>query len=225
MQEVALKKVIAIDGPSGVGKSSVSKVLARRLGWTYLDTGAMYRTVTLAWLREQTQVECYDDPAWLEALDVDFQGSTILLKGEDVSEKIRGVKVTGSVSQVAANKRVRAFLTDMQRAIAGRRPCILDGRDIGTVVFPDAFFKAFLVASASERARRRWLQIGGEESGVALEQILKELETRDAADSSRETAPLRQAEDAFLVDTDHYDQDGVVRVLEEEAQRRLADFA
>lgn len=216
-----MRNVIAIDGPSGVGKSSVSKGLASRLSWTYLDTGAMYRTVTLAWLREKTDVLLFDDQAWLDALELDFQETLIFLGNEDVSAAIREPQVTAAVSQVAANPKVRTHLTTMQREIAQRRPCILDGRDIGTVVFPNAFFKVFLTASAEVRAKRRWLQMGGQEASMTMEQVLADQEARDEADSNRETAPLRKADDAYEFSTDLHTQDQVVDLLEAEARRRL----
>ena len=216
-----MRDVIAIDGPSGVGKSTVARLLARRLGWTYLDTGAMYRTVTLAWMHSGTESPTYNDPQWLDALDLDFQEERIYLDGTEVGDAIRAPEVSARVSEPAACPRVRAHLTDMQRRIAGKRPCILDGRDIGTVVFPDAFFKVFLKASARVRAERRWLQMGGEAAAQTLDEVQRDLEARDRADSSRETAPLRQAEDAFAVDTDRHSVEGVVDLLETEARRRL----
>lgn len=219
-----MDKVIAIDGPSGVGKSSVSKDLAARLGWTYLDTGAMYRSVTLAWMRSGKDGDGFGDPQWLAGLDLDFDGSKVLLDGEDISSDIRKPKVTQNVSKIAADPTVREHLTTLQRQMASRRPCILDGRDIGTVVFPQAFFKAFLKASPRVRAERRWLQLGGEDSGVSLDTILEEQEARDKLDSSRETAPLRQASDALVVQTDRFDQDQVGELLYKEAQKRLADL-
>lgn len=216
-----MSDVIAIDGPSGVGKSSVSRALAARLGWTYLDTGAMYRTVTLAWLEAGAEPALLDDAAWLGTLELDFQETRILLGGREVGEAIRSATVTGAVSRVAASPTVREHLTRMQRAVATRRPCILDGRDIGTVVFPQSFFKVFLTASPEVRAHRRWLQLGGEQANQALAEVLADQIARDAADSSRSTAPLRQAEDAFLVDTDRHSQNEVVDLLEAEARRRL----
>lgn len=214
--------MIAIDGPSGVGKSSVSKALATGLQWTYLDTGAMYRTVTLAWLRTGDTNCCYQDPCWLNELVLDFQGSHITLAGEDVSVPIRHVEITSHVSKVSADPNVRTFLTTMQRSIAGRRPCILDGRDIGTVVFPDAFFKVFLTASAEVRAERRWLQMGGDKASQSLDEVRQDQESRDFKDSSRATAPLCKAEDAFLVYSDQYPESDVVALLEAEARKRLA---
>lgn len=214
--------VIAIDGPSGVGKSSVAKALAARLHWTYLDTGAMYRTVTLAWLNSGRGEDALQDHDWLTRINMDFDEKQILLDGELVNQEIRSRKVTAKVSLVAATPEVRAFLTEMQRAIAGRRNCILDGRDIGTVVFPDAFLKIYLTAGEEVRARRRWRQMGGEESEMTLEEVLADQARRDREDSNRDVAPLKKADDALELDTDHRDQDAVVDALFKMVAQRLA---
>lgn len=216
-----MDKVIAIDGPSGVGKSTVSKGLAKCLGWTYLDTGAMYRTVTQAWLSQGAEPDLFRKEEWLKTLDPDFLEDRVLLNGEDVSQAIRTPEVTASTSLVSADPTVRRLLTNLQRRMAGRRPCILDGRDIGTVVFPQSFFKIFLTASPEIRARRRWLQMGGEQSATSLETVLNDQLERDRKDSSREVAPLRQAEDAFVFDTGDLTQDQVVEALHREALIRL----
>lgn len=216
-----MEKVIAVDGPSGVGKSTVSKGLAQRLGWTYLDTGAMYRTVTLAWLREGSQPDLFQKEAWLKNLDPDFQEDRVLLNGEDISKAIRTPEVTASTSLVSADPTVRRLLTDLQRRMASRRPCILDGRDIGTVVFPNAFFKIFLTASPEIRAERRWLQMGGDDSGVSLQSVLNDQLERDRKDSSRDVAPLRQAPDALVFDTGNLTQDEVVQALYHQITQRL----
>ena len=216
-----MRSVIAIDGPAGVGKSSVSRRLAEALGWTYLDTGAMYRALTLAWLEAGGSEELLADADWIAGRNLDMAEDRVLLDGRDVSEAIREARVNAQVSLVAAAPKVRANLTAMQRRIGDRRPCVLDGRDIGTVVFPDAFFKVFLTASDEVRARRRWLQEGGEQGQHDLAEILADLRRRDQIDSSRALAPLRQAPDALAVDTDDLDEDGVLALLREEAQKRL----
>ena len=214
-------RVVAVDGPSGVGKSTVSKQLAGLLNWTYLDTGAMYRTVTLAWLRDGAKGEGYRDPEWLAGLDMDFQGERIILSGADVATEIRSQAVTDNASTVSAEPAVRKRLTRMQREIGSRRPCILDGRDIGTVVFPDSFFKVFLTASSQVRARRRWLELGGKGSGLTLEKVQADLDERDRKDSTRDLAPLKAAEDAFLLDTENLTEQQVVDILYREARERL----
>ncbi len=216
--------VIAIDGPSGVGKSSVARKLAGKLGWTYLDTGAMYRAATLAWLQAGRNASCLTDQVWLQALDLAVDGPSITLYGEDVAEAIRSPEVTRSVSQVSAAPLVRRRLTEMQRRLGARAPSVLEGRDIGTVVFPDAFFKVFLTASDEVRAKRRWLQIGGERSGRTLAQVLAEQQIRDKKDSQRAVAPLRRAEDAFQLETDRLTEDRVVASLRKEVERRLASL-
>ena len=213
--------VIAIDGPSGVGKSSVARQLAARLGWTYLDTGAMYRTVTLAWLRSGHQESVLRDSSWLGTLKMDFDEKHILLNGQQVNKAIRTQEVTAKVSLVAATAEVRSYLTEMQRTIARRRNCILDGRDIGTVVFPDAFLKIYLVASEQVRARRRWLQLGGESSPMSLEEVLMDQARRDHEDTSRAVAPLKKADDAHPLNTDNLDQNEVVQKILAEANARL----
>ena len=218
-----MKQIIAIDGPSGVGKSSVSKQLAKALGWTYLDTGATYRAVTLAWLRSDRKVERLADGAWLAGLDIDFREGAVYLNGEDVSQAIRTEEVTAQVSLVSAQPGVRTDLTRLQRKIGNLRPCILDGRDIGTVVFPDAFLKVFLTAGEAVRARRRWAQLGGERSGRNFEQVLEDQRVRDRKDASRSLAPLKKADDAWELDTDTYDQDQVAALIEREARRRLGE--
>lgn len=214
-------RVIAIDGPSGTGKSSVASDLAQRLGWTYLDTGAMYRAVTHAWLTAGGDTQQLRDSAWLATLHLDFEHGNTMLNGENVNCAIRSETVTQQVSDVSAEPAVRQFLTQQQRELGRIKPCVLEGRDIGTVVFPDAFFKVFLTASAAVRAERRWRQLGGEGTGLELAAIQADLERRDQRDSSRDVAPLRQADDAYLLDTDHLSQAQVVETLYAEAQHRL----
>jgi len=220
-----MQNVIAIDGPSGVGKSSVSKQLAKKMGWTYLDTGAMYRAVTLAWCRAGNRPELLEDDEWLDGLDLDFSDGKMKLGDCFVHEEIRTPEVTRLVSQVAAAPKVRAKLTQMQRRIADNRSCILDGRDIGTVVFPKSFFKVFLTADPKVRAERRWKQLGGPESGLTLEAVLQDQERRDQKDSQRDIAPLVQAEDAWVLDTDRLDLEEVVDRIWAEAQARGAQKA
>lgn len=218
-----VQKVIAIDGPSGVGKSSVSKGLAKELGWTYLDTGAMYRAVTYAWCKAGKQIELLEDKAWLGQLELDFSANGMMLQSENIEKDIRTPEVTKRVSQVAAVGEVRHTLTHLQRRIAEAKPCILDGRDIGTVVFPEAFLKVFLMADPMVRAKRRWLQMGGESSDMNLETVLADQLERDKQDREREIAPLTQASDAWVVHTDEMSQAEVVNHILKEAQKRLAN--
>jgi cytidylate kinase len=179
--------LVAIDGPAGAGKSTVARAVAQALGFTYLDTGAMYRCVALARLRDPLA-----DPAAL-AIDV---GDHVTLDGEDVTEAIRAPEVTEAASRVAADPAVRAALVPRQRALIGAGDWVAEGRDIGTVVAPAAELKIFLDASPQERARRR-----AEQSGRAVGEVLAEQEDRDARDRGRETSPLAPAPDAIPLDT------------------------
>ena len=216
-----LQKVIAIDGPSGAGKSTVAAALAERMDWVHLDTGAMYRAVTWAWQTDGSREEAFAKPTWLQGLKMDFGANGVMVDGQALGDQIRTEAVTRDASKVAANAQVRQFLTRIQREIASCRPCVMEGRDIGTVVFPDAFFKVYLTASAKVRADRRWRQKGGEESGLSRDQILRDQKERDQRDRTRKDAPLRRAEDAFLLETDHLSHEQVVILLHEEATRRL----
>ena len=198
--------IIAIDGPSGVGKSTLSKLLASELGFINLDTGAMYRAVALAASR------CGIDPDDAEALDrlvntvvIDFArsagGEQVLLDGADVSSAIRTPEISLLTSKVSACPAVREALVRRQRELGARGGFVLEGRDIGTVVFPDAEVKFFLVASAAERGRRRFLELQAKGVAVDLAKTIAEVETRDNADSSRAHSPLRRADDAVTIET------------------------
>lgn len=194
--------IIAVDGPAGAGKSTVSKEIARKAGITYIDTGAMYRAFTLKVLREKVDIsEIEKIREILSETEVDFQNGKIYLDGEYVEEEIRGEEVTKNVSAVSAIKEVRDVLVEKQREIAKRRSSILDGRDIGTVVFPDADLKIFLVADVEVRARRRMQENIEKGRYCDLEEMKKEIMRRDLADSTREISPLKKAEDAVEIDT------------------------
>ncbi len=197
---------IAIDGTSGSGKSTTAKIIARKLGLIPVDTGAMYRAVTLKVLRAGVPVE--DEQKVVEiANNTDIDQKVIngsirtFLDGEDVSEAIRTPEVSRWVSIVSAYPGVRRRLVELQRKIAEKGGVVLDGRDIGTVVLPDADFKFFMVASLEERARRRMKELQEKGINVSFEEVLKELKTRDEIDSSRESSPLRKAPDAIVIDT------------------------
>jgi cytidylate kinase len=204
--------IIAIDGPAGAGKSTVAREVARALGLVYLDTGAMYRAVTLSAL------EGGIDPADGEAcgrlaceLDLTFdQSGHVHIDGRPGEPAIRGAEVTGAVSTVSAHASVRRAVVAMQRALAQSRGLVAEGRDTTTVVFPDADHKFFLTASESERARRRARELGQENR---IESVQDELERRDRQDSSRAHSPLVQAPDAHLVETDGMDVDAVVACI------------
>ena len=194
--------VIAIDGPSASGKGTVAARVAEALGMDYLDSGALYRLTALA---AQTQGVAWDDEAALEPiaaqLPVAFVVGSILLNGEDVSATIRQEAIGMGASQVAKWPAVRAALLERQRAFAGERGLVADGRDMGSVVFPDAKLKVFLTASAEERARRRALQLNIDLNSAAYQAIVDDIKQRDWNDSQRAVAPLKQLPDAHLLDT------------------------
>lgn len=217
--------IVAVDGPSGTGKSTMCRALAKRLDAKYVDTGAMYRVATLAVLR--AGVDPADTPRVIEAtaelpLEVsdDPDSTQVLLGGEDVKAEIRGAEVTRHVSAVSAIPEVRTNLVELQRKLAreaGR--AIVEGRDIGTVVLPDAPAKVFMTASAEVRAKRRFEQDVAAGRKADFEVVLADVQRRDEADSSRATSPLRPAEDAVLVDTSEMTPDEVLAALTEVVER------
>lgn len=198
--------IIAIDGPSGVGKSTLSKLLARELGYLNLDTGAMYRTVALAACRQQVAA---DDAEALGDLcgnlRIEFlpgeERERVLLNGEDVTHAIRTPEISQLTPRVAAVPAVRAAMVAQQRRLGAGGGVVLEGRDIGTVVFPDADLKIFLQASAAVRGRRRFLELQAAGVDVDLQETITAVAARDASDSQRAVSPLRQAADAVVVDT------------------------
>ena len=196
--------VVAIDGPSGSGKSSVARAVAEELGLEVLDTGAMYRAVTLAALDAGLDLEDADTLTDLAAgtkIVMDADGR-VTLNGREVTKEIRDVDVTAAVSTVSAHPGVRTEMVDRQRQwVAAHGGGVVEGRDIGTVVFPDAPVKVFLDASDEERARRRQLDEQAADRTVAVEKVREAMRTRDAKDSSRSVAPLAAADDAFVIDT------------------------
>ncbi|OBB72002.1 (d)CMP kinase [Mycolicibacterium monacense] len=218
--------VIAVDGPAGTGKSSVSRGLARALGARYLDTGAMYRIVTLAVLR--AGIDPSDGDAVAAAVDgvelavgYDPDEDRSLLAGEDVSAEIRGDAVTRAVSAVSAVPAVRARLVDLQRRLAdGSGSVVVEGRDIGTVVLPDADVKIFLTASAEERARRRNVQNVANGLPDDYDSVLADVRRRDHLDSTRAVSPLRAADDALIVDTSDMNETEVVAHLQDLVHQR-----
>lgn len=198
---------IAIDGPAGAGKSTVAKTIAGTLGWIYVDTGAMYRTVGLAALRRGIRIK--EQSGQIEAMlpEIEIQLrceggiQRIFLDGEDVSEAIRTPEVSIAASDVSAIPAVRAALLVQQRRIAAQENVVMDGRDIGTVVLPDAEIKLFLTASARARAERRWKELSESGAKAEFSEVLADIEYRDQQDSERKIAPLKQADDAVLLDT------------------------
>ena len=214
-----MRRVVTIDGPAGTGKSTVSKRLADRLGWRLLDTGAMYRAVTLAALRGGVDLE--DDRALGDLtaqLSVQLPAGRVLLDGEDVTASVRGVEVTNATQYVADSPSVRRQLVAWQRAYATEDDVIAEGRDQGTIVFPDAFRKFFLTASLEERARRRHAEFVARGEPITLEAVLRGLQERDARDASRAIAPMRPADDALVIDTTGLSLDQVVARIEHHLQ-------
>lgn len=197
--------IIAIDGPAGSGKSTISKLVAKDLDLIYLDTGAMYRLVTLKALKMgilDGNLEDLDKiNELLDNLEIDIREDGFYLDGVDVSEEIRKPIISENVSKIAAIKEVRIKMVDLQRKFSKAKNVILDGRDIGTVVFPNADLKVFLVADARERANRRYKELTEKGENISLEEIYQNILMRDKIDSTREEAPLKKAEDAIEVDT------------------------
>lgn len=212
-------KSIAIDGPSGAGKSTLAKMLAGELGYLYVDTGAIYRTVGLAAFR--SGVEPRDGEAvsaLLPGLKINMAYGEdglqhMYLNGEDVTGAIRQHEISAYASAVSAIPAVRAFLLEMQRSLARENNVIMDGRDIGTVVLPNADLKIYLTADAADRARRRYLELIQRGQDAEYEQVLRDVVERDRQDMEREIAPLRRAEDAVLADTTGIDLEASRKLL------------
>lgn len=210
--------VIAIDGPAGTGKGTVTKIIAKDLGLVNIDTGAMYRCVTLAALRKNIQpVECDELNEVLENLDIKMTKNgdiqEVWLNGENVSSKIRMPEIDSNVAKFAALKSVRDSMTPLQRKMRENGDIIMEGRDIGTVVFPDADVKIYLDATVEERARRRFVQ--NQEQGIesTYEEVLESIKQRHKLETEREIAPLRKADDAILVDSTNLTIEEVVEEI------------
>ena len=218
---------IAIDGPSGAGKSTLAKSLAARLGYLYVDTGAIYRTI--GYYAFSNGIDPKDENTVVASLPEirvemtygDDGLQHMLLNGADVTKEIRLPEISMYASAVSAHPGVRAFLLEMQRQLARTNNVIMDGRDIGTVVLPDAKVKVYLTASSAERARRRCLELEQRGTPEPFEKVLKEIEERDWNDSHRAVAPLRQADDAVLLDTTELNfeqsEEALLKIIEEKA--------
>ena len=216
--------IITIDGPAGAGKSSAARTLARRLGFRFLDTGAMYRAVALAGMRRGLDWDVPEDLARLaERLQFRLAGDRLLLDGEDVTDAVRTTAVTAVTRYAADNPQVRRRLVELQRVLAASGDFVSEGRDQGTVAFPQAECKFFLTASPLERARRRLRDLQSQGEPVALEQVLAAQERRDRQDASRPVGPLVSAADAIEVCTDGMTLDQVVDRLEELARRKMGN--
>lgn len=212
--------VIAIDGPAGAGKSTIARAVADRLGFEYLDTGAMYRALALAAIESGTVLE---DPDALTALadsvDIELRGDVVKLNGRDVSEVIRGPDVTATVSKVAAVDGVRRAMAAMQRARADAGNLVMEGRDIGSAVVPAADVKIFLTASKEERALRRARQLGLATDVESLKELSQTIEDRDRADAQRTASPFVKANDAVVVDSTGKDVEEIVEEIASAALR------
>lgn len=220
------KIAIAIDGPAGAGKSSISKVVANKLGYLYIDTGAMYRGVTWAVLDSHVDVNNQKEvEALLPSLDLTLEPTAsackVYVKGQDVTDLIRQQQINENVSTIASYKGVREYLVERQQAMAAIGGVILDGRDIGSVVLPNAELKIYLTASVDARAKRRWLEVQGTSNEQPLEDIKKNVESRDEMDKNRDESPLVCVEDAIVVDSSNMTFDETVKYILHLVQERI----
>ena len=220
--------VIAIDGPSGAGKSTITRLLSKRIGYLYLDTGAMYRAVALA--AKRAEVSPDDDDALAAVCReaaISFVRTDgcchVFLNGEDVSAAIRTPEISLLTSKVSAKKPVRDIMTRHQRELGKDGGVIVEGRDIGTVVFPDADLKFFLSASAEERGKRRYLELKAKGENISLEETIAAVAQRDEQDARREHSPLRRADDAIDIDSSGLSIDEVVALMEEKIKEKLKE--
>ena len=220
------KIAIAIDGPAGAGKSSISKVVANELGYLYIDTGAMYRGVTWAVLDSHVNVNNQKDvESLLPSLDLTLEPTAnackVFVKGQDVTDLIRQQQINENVSTIASYKGVREYLVERQQAMAAVGGVILDGRDIGSVVLPKAELKIYLTASVDARAKRRWLEVQGTSNEQSLDDIKKNVESRDEMDKNRDESPLVCVEDAIVVDSSNMTFDETVEHILHLVQERI----
>ena len=220
------KIAIAIDGPAGAGKSSISKVVANELGYLYIDTGAMYRGVTWAVLDSHVDVNNQKEvEALLPSLDLTLEPTAsackVYVKGQDVTDLIRQQQINENVSTIASYKGVREYLVERQQAMAAVGGVILDGRDIGSVVLPNAELKIYLTASVDARAKRRWLEVQGTSNEQPLEDIKNNVESRDEMDKNRDESPLVCVEDAIVVDSSNMTFDETVKHILHLVQERI----
>ncbi len=211
---------IAIDGPAGAGKSSIAKALAKKMSYIYIDTGALYRSIGIFALRNNVDTKNTEKVIELLPkieLKLAYENGTqrVLLNGEDVSDEIRTPPASMAASDVSAIPQVRDFLLFLQRDIAQKNNCLMDGRDIGTVILPDAQVKIFLTASVDERAKRRYKELTEKGFEVDFEKLKEEIAQRDYNDSHRKTAPLKAAEDAVIFDSTQYDLQTCIDMLYE----------
>ena len=218
-------KIIAIDGYSSCGKSTLAKALAERLHYLYIDSGAMYRAVTLYFMRHAVPITANEKVATaLAQIHIDFHiepGKTrISLNGEDVSDEIRRMEVSDYVSEVSAIRAVREAMVSQQRRMASDKNVVMDGRDIGTAVFPDAYLKIFMTADPKVRAERRYLELMAKGDNITLEEVFENLAHRDYIDTTRTESPLIRAEDAVILDNTNLDEAGQLQFVLERLERK-----
>lgn len=217
--------IIALDGPAGSGKTTTAKIVADRLGYLYIDTGAMYRAVTYAWLRENKELNEEEICELVNDLKIELKpsenGQKTYLNGNDISDAIRSPEVTGNVSPVSAIECVRNAMVSQQRKMGQKGGVVMDGRDIGTVVFPNAELKVFFKASIEERAKRRAKELIEKGMKVSIEQIRKEIRDRDNYDSTRDISPLKKADDAVEIDNSNLTIDEQATIVEMLARKRI----
>lgn len=212
--------IVAIDGPAGSGKSTIAKLLAKKYDLTYIDTGAMYRMITLYLLENNID---FDDLKEIEkvlnTVNLDMQGDKFYLNSVDVSTKIREKRINDNVSKVASIKIVRSNLVDLQRKISNNKDVILDGRDVGTVIFPNAQVKIFLIASPEERARRRYNEFLEKKTEITYDEVLKSIKERDHIDSTRDESPFVKADDAIELDSTNLTIEDVINFISKEIEK------
>lgn len=218
---------IAIDGPAGAGKSTVARKVASKLAYVYVDTGAMYRAITLNAQRNGISPDAHDELTTLvNKMDLKLvpseSGQQILLFDEDITDEIRSREVTSQVSLYAAHEQIRKVLSEIQRKLAMNKGIVMDGRDIGTHVLPDAELKIFLTASVTERALRRYQELT-KENYISLDRLKVEIAERDKMDESRSISPLIQADDALLIDSSHMTIEEVVEMIVHLSHQKLAE--
>ena len=216
--------IVTIDGPAGAGKSSIAKIAADRLGFEFLDTGALYRAMTLAAIRAQVDFsDTQEIIRFSSTVDIQWDGQRVLLKGEDVSEQIRTPPVTDAIRFVADLPEIRSRLSEIQRQVSTGRNMVTEGRDQGSEVFSDAECKIFLTASPEERARRRHQQLADMGRPVPLEEILRAQDRRDEEDRSREIGALRPADDASIIESDGMTTEDVLELILKIVRSKIAE--
>ena len=216
--------IIAIDGPAGSGKSTTARLVAKKLCISYLDTGSMYRAVTLYLINNNYRLDAVNVMELMDDINLDISDSadeeSIILNGVDVTPSLRSLEVSRLVSNISSNNLVRKKMVEIQRNISSNKSIVVDGRDIGTVVFPNADHKFFITASIEERAKRRFEQLNMENSHETIDSIMKEIESRDQLDSTREISPLKKASDAILIDTTDLEIDEQVNLILNKVNKR-----